>query len=47
MPVDRNPLRVLEHAVRAGDRRLAHLIFATLFPGAQRTLLRLQHRLRI
>jgi hypothetical protein len=47
MPADRDPLRVLEHAVRNGDRRLAHLIAGTLFPSARRTLLRLRHLLRI
>jgi hypothetical protein len=47
MPADRNPLRVLEHALRAGDHRLAHLLAAKLFPGAHRALLRLRQRLRI
>jgi hypothetical protein len=34
MPADRHPLRVLEHALSAGDRRLAELIAVKLFPGA-------------
>jgi hypothetical protein len=44
---DRQPLRALEHALRAGDRRLADLIAARLFPGAHRTLLRLRQHLGI
>jgi hypothetical protein len=44
---DRHPLRALEHALRAGDRRLTDLIAARLFPGALRTLLRLREHLRI
>jgi hypothetical protein len=47
MPADRNPLRVLEHALHAGDQQLAQLIAARLFPGAVRTLLALRERLRI
>jgi hypothetical protein len=47
MPADRHPLRVLEHALRAGDHQLAQLIAATLFPGARRTLRALRERLRI
>jgi hypothetical protein len=47
MPADRNPLRVLEHALLAGDHQLAQLIAARLFPGAVRTLLVLRERLRI
>jgi hypothetical protein len=47
MPADRHPLRVLEHARRSGDHRLAHLIAAALFPGAARTVLALRERLRI
>jgi hypothetical protein len=47
MPADRHPLRVLEHALRAGDHRLAELIAAALFPGAVRTLLVLRERLQI
>lgn len=47
MPADRHPLRVLEHALRAGDHHLARLIAARLFPGAARTLLLLRRRLRI
>jgi hypothetical protein len=44
---DRHPLRALEHALCAGDRRLADLIAVRLFPGAHRTLLRLRKRLNI
>jgi hypothetical protein len=44
---DRHPLRALEHALRAGDRRLADLIAARLFPGAYRTLRRLRRHLGI
>jgi len=47
MPADRHPLRVLEHALRAGDHQLAQLIAAKLFPGAVRTLVALRERLRI
>ena len=47
MPADRHPLRVLEHALHAGDHQLAHLIAAKLFPGALRTLRALRQRLRI
>jgi len=47
MPADRHPLRVLEHALRAGDHQLAQLIAARLFPGAVRTLVALRERLRI
>ena len=47
MSEDRDPGRVLEHALRAGDYRLAQLIAAQLFPGAERTLLALRERLRI
>lgn len=47
MPADRDPLRVLEHARRAGDLQLAHLIAALLFPGAARTVLALRERLGI
>jgi hypothetical protein len=47
MPADRHPLRVLEHARRAGDNQLAQLIAAMLFPGATRTVLALRERLRI
>ena len=34
MADDRRPLRVLLHATRAGDRRLAELLAARLFPDA-------------
>jgi hypothetical protein len=34
MPADRHPLRLLEHALRAGDRRLADLIAVRLYPAA-------------
>jgi hypothetical protein len=44
---DRHPLRALEHALRAGDRRLADLIAARLFPGAHRALRRLRRHLGI
>jgi hypothetical protein len=44
---DRHPLRALEHAFRAGDRRLADLIAVRLFPGAHRALLRLRRQLGI
>ena len=44
---DRHPLRAFEHALRAGDRRLADLIAVRLFPGAHRTLLRLRQQLGI
>jgi hypothetical protein len=51
MPANRNPLRVLEHALSAGDQRLAGLIAAKLFPdaaqAAQRTFLVLRERLAI
>jgi hypothetical protein len=51
MPADRHPLRVLEHALAAGDRRLADLIVARLFPGAapvaHRTLVLLRQRFGI
>jgi hypothetical protein len=51
MPADHHPLRVLEHALRAGDRRLADLIAARLFPSvspaALRTLVGLRERLGI
>jgi len=47
MPADRHPLRVLEHAVRAGDHKLARLIASRLFPGAARTIVALRERLRI
>lgn len=52
MPADRHdPLRVLRHALRAGDGRLADLIAAKLFPGvvagARRTLLLLLQRFGI
>jgi hypothetical protein len=47
MPKDRHPLRVLEHALRAGDRLLADLIAARLLPGAHRTVLLLRQRLGI
>ena len=47
MPADRDPLRVLEHARRAGDHQLAHLIAALLFPGAAATVLVLRERLAI
>jgi hypothetical protein len=47
MPPDRHPLRVLAHALHAGDHRLAQLIAARLFPGALRTLRALRERLRI
>jgi hypothetical protein len=51
MAADRHPLRVLEHALRAGDRLLAELIAARLYPAARpaarRTLLLLRQRLRI
>jgi hypothetical protein len=47
MPADRNPLRVLEHALHAGDHQLAHLIAQRLFPGAVRTLRTLRERFGI
>jgi hypothetical protein len=47
MPADRNPMRVLEHALHAGDHKLAQLIAAKLFPGAVRTLLVLRERFGI
>ena len=47
MPADRNPVRVLEHALHAGDHQLAHLIAERLFPGAVRTLLLLRERFGI
>jgi hypothetical protein len=51
MPADRSPLRVLEHALRAGDRRLADLIAARLYPAvvppALTTLAVLRQRLGI
>jgi hypothetical protein len=47
MPADRHPLRVLDHARRAGDHQLAHLIAARLFPGAARTVLVLRERFGI
>jgi hypothetical protein len=47
MPADRNPLRVLEHALHAGDHQLARMIAEKLFPGAVRTLLALREQLRI
>ena len=47
MPADRNPLRVLEHALHAGDHQLAELIAERLFPGAVRTVLRLRERFGI
>jgi hypothetical protein len=51
MPANRHPLRVLEHALQAGDRRLTELIAARLFPGAApaayRTVLLLRLRLGI
>jgi hypothetical protein len=51
MPTDRHPLRVLEHALLAGDRRLAELVAARLFPGASpaayRAFLVLRQRLGI
>ncbi|HEY7618661.1 MAG TPA: hypothetical protein VH834_02765 [Solirubrobacteraceae bacterium] len=47
MPGDRHPLRALEHALHAGDLRLADLIAARLLPGAYRTMLLLRVRLGI
>jgi hypothetical protein len=51
MPADRHPLRVLQHALLAGDQRLADLLAARLFPGsppaAYRTFLVLRQRLGI
>jgi hypothetical protein len=47
MPPHRNPLRVLEHALHAGDHQLAQLIAERLFPGAVRTLLVLRERFGI
>jgi hypothetical protein len=47
MSTDRNPLRVLEHALHTGDHQLAHLIAERLFPGAVRTLLTLRERFGI
>jgi hypothetical protein len=47
MPGDRHPLRALEHALHAGDLRLADVIAARLFPGAYRTVLLLRVRLGI
>lgn len=47
MPADRHPLRVLEHALRAGDHELARLIALRLFPAAARTVVVLRERLRI
>jgi hypothetical protein len=51
MPANCHPLRVLEHALSAGDRRLADLITVKLFPGAapaaHRTFLVLRRRLAI
>ena len=51
MPADRHPLRVLEHALRAGDRMLADLILARLYPAAAppalTTLIALRRRLGI
>jgi hypothetical protein len=48
---DRRPLRVLQHAARAGDRRLAKLLPRRLFPDAApaawRTLLLLLQRFGI
>ncbi len=44
---DRDPLRLLAHALAAGDTRLADLVAARLFPGAHRTLLLLRERLGI
>ena len=36
MTDDRHPLRVLQHAARSGDRRLAELLAARLFPEVAR-----------
>jgi hypothetical protein len=51
MPANRHPLRVLEHALLAGDGRLADLLAAKLFPdaapAAYRTFLILRRRLAI
>jgi hypothetical protein len=51
MLANRHPLRVLEHALTAGDQRLAELITARLFPdaapAAYRTFLLLRQRLAI
>jgi hypothetical protein len=47
MPPDRDPLRLLLHALAAGDARLADLVARRLFPAARRTLLLLRRRLKI
>ena len=47
MPPDRDPLRLLSHALSVGDVRLANLVAARLFPGAHRTLVLLRQRLGI
>ena len=45
--MDRDPLRLLAHALEVGDMRLADLVAARLFPAAHRTVLLLRERLGI
>jgi hypothetical protein len=45
--MDRDPLRLLSHALAVGDVRLANLVAARLFPAAHRTLVLLRERLGI
>jgi hypothetical protein len=47
MTAPRDPQRLLAHTLSAGDRRLAALITARLYPAARRTLLALRERLGI
>jgi hypothetical protein len=47
MTPDRDPLRLLAHALAAGDTRLADLVAERLFPAAQRTVVVLRERLGI
>ena len=47
MTATRDPQRLLAHALTAGDRRLAAMITARLYPAARRTVLALRERLGI